>query len=55
MKLSSYPTAGCGIIGVNADLVIGFMLIANMLLAGLNDGISLESTDDKIGILDFTT
>ena len=39
---------------VNANFVIGFMLIVNILMAALNDRIPLESTDDKIGILEFT-
>ena len=55
MKIGSYFVAGCGIMIVKANLVIGFELIANILLAGLNDGYPLESTDEKTGILEFTT
>ena len=55
MKIGSYSVAGRGIIGVKANRVIGFELIANILLAALNDGCPLESTDEKTGILEFTT
>ena len=55
MKIAPYSVAVSGIIRVKANLVIGFELIARILLAALNDGIQLESTDDKIGVLKFTT
>lgn len=52
MKIVTNSIAGCRVIGVDTNIVIGFVLIDNTFSASLNDKIPLEPTNDRMNKFD---